>query len=232
MSRLQPLDPAALEPEQRALFEAITGGRRAKDREAGSLFYEDGSLIGPFNPWLHHPPIGQRAQRLGEVLRYQGTLAPRLREVAILTVAAEWRSQFEWWAHRRIALEVGLSEETIAAIKAGRSPEDGTEDEQLVYHFAAALLENRRVSTATYRATAQRLGESHHRRARLLARLLRARVDDSQCIRGADARRRAPTLRGPRRRIVSIGVVFPQTEIGLDADGDIDLIRACREMWA
>ena len=159
MSRLQPLDPAALEPEQRALFEAITGGRRAKDREAGSLFYEDGSLIGPFNPWLHHPPIGQRAQRLGEVLRYQGTLAPRLREVAILTVAAEWRSQFEWWAHRRIALEVGLSEETIAAIKAGRSPEDGTEDEQLVYHFAAALLENRRVSTATYRATAQRLGD-------------------------------------------------------------------------
>ena len=39
------------------------------------------------------------------------------RQVVILTVAAAWQSEFEWWAHVRIGRQVGLSDADIAAVR-------------------------------------------------------------------------------------------------------------------
>jgi len=49
-------------------------------------------------------------------LRFEGMLPAQLRELAILTVAAEWQAHFEWWAHERIARDIGLDETTIAGV--------------------------------------------------------------------------------------------------------------------
>ena len=38
-------------------------------------------------------------------------------EVAILVEAREWRAEFEWWAHVRLARRAGVSAEVIAAIE-------------------------------------------------------------------------------------------------------------------
>ncbi len=159
MARLKPLPLSKLDAEQRALVDAITKGKRSKGRPLENFLLEDGSLRGPFNAWLHAPRIGQPAQLLGECLRYRGQLPPRLRELAILTVAARWRADYEWWAHSRIARAEGLSEETIATIKAGRPPNGTDAEARIVHRFACELMETRRVSEQSYRDVANALGD-------------------------------------------------------------------------
>ena len=143
MARLKALPLSSLDPEQRALFDAITTGKRSKDRPLEDFLLGDGSPRGPFNAWLHAPNIGRPAQRLGESIRYRGRLPPRLRELAILTVAARWRADYEWWDHSRIARAEGLSDRTIAAIKDGKSPSEADAEARAVYGFASELMENR-----------------------------------------------------------------------------------------
>ncbi len=160
MARLKPLPLSNLDTEQRALFDAITKGDRSRGRPLEDFLLEDGSLRGPFNAWLHAPKIGQPAQLLGECLRYRGQLPPRLRELAILTVAARWRAEYEWWAHSRIAKAEGLSEEIIAAIKARRPPGGADAEALMVHRFACELMDTRRVSEQSYRDVAKALGDA------------------------------------------------------------------------
>lgn len=158
--RLKALAPAELDAEQRALFEAITRGRRSEGRELKDFLLDDGGLRGPFNAWLHAPHIGQPAQRLGEAIRYQTRLPATLRELAILTVAASWRTDYEWWAHSRIAQGAGLREEIIAALKEGTLPQAVSPEERVVHRFACEILKNKRVTDESYRETVALLGES------------------------------------------------------------------------
>lgn len=159
MARLEPLVPDGLDPEQQALFEAITTGKRSRDRSPNDFLLADGGLRGPFNPWLYAPGIGQPAHRLGEAVRYGTTLPPRLRELAILTVAAFWRADYEWWAHSRTGVDAGLAEKTIAAVKENRLPEDATADEKAVHRFACELLKKKRLTDDAYREALALLGE-------------------------------------------------------------------------
>ncbi len=159
MGRLAPLVPDSLNPEQRALFEAITTGQRSKGRSLDDFLLPDGELRGPFNPWLYATNIGHPAQRLGEAIRYQTDLPPKLRELAILAVAAFWRADYEWWAHSRIGRNAGLAEETIAALKEGKLPRDADADEKTVHKFAQELIAKKQLSDDTYREAAALLGD-------------------------------------------------------------------------
>ena len=86
-------------------------------------------------------------------------LPGRLREVAILTVAAHWRAQYEWWAHARIARREGLAVEAIAAIKNGNAP-TGTDGLAEVHGLVSELLRDRQLSDATYGAAHTLLGDA------------------------------------------------------------------------
>jgi 4-carboxymuconolactone decarboxylase len=46
--------------------------------------------------WMRNPEFARRGQTLGELLRYQTTLEPRLSELAILVCARHWTSHYEW----------------------------------------------------------------------------------------------------------------------------------------
>lgn len=118
MSRIPRLRPDQLHGAQRAVYEAIAGGPRATSG-AFSLIDEDGSLEGPFNAMLLHPPLGDALQQLGAAIRYQGRLPDRAREIAILVVAAHWQSAFEQYAHERVGLRIGLVDAELAALRAG-----------------------------------------------------------------------------------------------------------------
>jgi 4-carboxymuconolactone decarboxylase len=41
-----------------------------------------------------------RLQRLGEYLRYENALGPKLGEMVVLMTAREWTQQYEWDAHK------------------------------------------------------------------------------------------------------------------------------------
>ena len=98
-SRLALLPPAGLDDAQVALYDVIARGRRAGGESQFMLTHEDGSLTGPFNAMLYAPHLGQALQAVGEAIRFDSSIPPRGRELAILTVASHWRSDFEWYAH-------------------------------------------------------------------------------------------------------------------------------------
>jgi 4-carboxymuconolactone decarboxylase len=53
-------------------------------------------------------------------VRYDTGLDDRCREIAILAVAAHWRSDFEWYAHEAVGRSAGLDEAELAAVRDGR----------------------------------------------------------------------------------------------------------------
>lgn len=144
--RFEPLEWEGLAPEQKTMVNDLLSGTRT-------------SLGGPFNVLLRSPEMGNLAQKLGEQIRFRSSLPARLNEMAILMTAKWWSSQYEWYAHRPLAVSGGLNETVIDAIQAGRRPERMQPDEAAVYDFSTELRDRRRVSDATYRRAVDLLGE-------------------------------------------------------------------------
>jgi 4-carboxymuconolactone decarboxylase len=114
--------------------------------------------MGPFNAWVTAPGIGGRLAGLGAALRFASSLERRLLEVAIITVGARWQAEFEWWAHSRMALRHGVSQDAVDAIALGETPAL-PDDERVVYAVARQLVDNGRVDRATYDAAHELLGD-------------------------------------------------------------------------
>jgi len=146
MPRLGEIDRAKLTEEQSRVVEQIRSGPR-------------GGLAGPFWPLLRSPELADRAQKLGEQVRFNSTLPPRLFELAVLVTAQHWKAQFEWYAHAPLARKAGLGEDVIAALRAGTRPAFAAADEAAVYDFATELYARRRVGDAAYVAALAQLGE-------------------------------------------------------------------------
>ena len=144
--RFKPIAAEERTPEQRRLVESILAGPR-------------GSLGGPFPVLLNSPVLGERVQQLGAFIRYQNSLAPAMREFAILIVARHWTAQFEWYAHRQLALKEGLDPDIIDALAAGRKPVGLSAEGAAIYAFATELLARKEVSDTTFAAAREALGE-------------------------------------------------------------------------
>ena len=118
-----------------------------------------GALYGPFIPLIRSPELMDRAQRMGEYLRYHSAIGNKLSELVILIVSRQWTQQFEWDTHEPIALKVGISPETVKAIREGRRPTSLSEDEQIIYDVTNELDATKDLSDATYKRAVDRFGE-------------------------------------------------------------------------
>jgi len=138
-------------------LEAMTEAQRAaaNDLIAGPRK----GVKGPFIPLLRSPELMTRLQKVGEYLRFQSSLAPRISEFATLCVARAWSQQFEWVVHVPLALKAGTSKETIDAIREGRRPASMSLAEAVVYDFIAELLTTKGIAQATYDAVMSELGD-------------------------------------------------------------------------
>ncbi len=145
MSRVAEL-PDPLDDRQRRIYEQIKSGPRGRVR-------------GPLALWLYSPDIAERAQSLGEYLRYGSVFEPRLSELIILIVAAHYRCEFEWSVHAPIAEKNGVQATVIAALHLHQEPQFDDADEQLVHGFCAALLRANRVDDASFARFRERFGE-------------------------------------------------------------------------
>ena len=114
--RLPDLTPAELTDDQRAVHDRIASGPRAARPQHFPLVDASGALTGPFGVMVHEPALGLPLQELGSALRYATGLTDRVREIAILTVAAAAGSEFETYAHTRVGRAVGLADDEIAAL--------------------------------------------------------------------------------------------------------------------
>ena len=138
-------------------LEAMTEAQRAaaNDLIAGPRK----GVKGPFIPLLRSPELMTRLQKVGEYLRFQSSLAPRISEFSTLCVARAWSQQFEWVVHVPLALKAGTSKETIDAIREGRRPASMSLAEAVVYDFIAELLTTKGIAQATYDAVMSELGD-------------------------------------------------------------------------
>ncbi len=143
---MPPLPASELTPAQEAVVEELMTVRGIAPR-------------GPWVPLLRSPEVLTRARSMGDYLRYESVLPPRLSELVILLVAREWTQHYEWYAHRDIAIEAGLSTATVGAIAAGRYPDDLQEDEAVIYDFCIELMRTKEVSDANYARVLERFGE-------------------------------------------------------------------------
>jgi 4-carboxymuconolactone decarboxylase len=145
-------------PEQRAVADTIMKGPRVA---VGSPATAPGatSLASPFNVWNRRPELADRLQRIGEYIRFKSSLPPRLNEFAILIVAREWSSQYEWFAHHRLAMAGGLNPAVAEDLAQGRVPANMKPDEQAVYDFSMEMHTRHGVSDATFKRAVDILGE-------------------------------------------------------------------------
>ena len=116
-------------------------------------------ISGPFVPMLRSPEVMNRARAMGDYLRYQSSLPPRLSEFVILLTARRWTQQYEWHAHQPLAIQGGLRPEIVAAIAAGRRPGGMAEDEDAVYTLWDEIQRNQSVSDASYARAVGKVGE-------------------------------------------------------------------------
>jgi 4-carboxymuconolactone decarboxylase len=147
VSRLPPLTESDMSVQQRQVAADIAAGAR-------------GSYIGgPFEVWLRSPDMADRAQKLGEYIRYHTSLPARLTELAILITARVWTAQFEWRIHEGFALKSGLSKSVIDQLCVGKKPDFGSEDQALIYKFCVELYETKTISSPTYASALAMFGE-------------------------------------------------------------------------
>ncbi|MEU5988876.1 carboxymuconolactone decarboxylase family protein [Spirillospora sp. NPDC047418] len=160
-TRLPLLLPGSLTDEQRAVYEAVTGGPRAEGRTPPFGMADDiGRLHGPFNAMLYSPSVGLPLQDLGAALRFRTAFTKREREIATLVVAAHARSDYEWYAHERIGRRHGLTDAETDALRAGRAPLLGDVRERVVYEAARQLAAEGDLADAVFTEAVATLGRA------------------------------------------------------------------------
>src|SRR6201995_6180260 len=126
--RFPELTPETMTDEQRSIAEAIQSGPRG----AG--------LRGPFNALLRSPQLCDVVQRVGAYVRYGSSIPASLNELAICMAGRKWGAQYEFYAHRKLGIDAGLSPAILDAVALGQRPTAMSADETLVYEFASELL--------------------------------------------------------------------------------------------
>jgi 4-carboxymuconolactone decarboxylase len=144
--RLPPIPPGKLTDVQKKAIDEFKAARSV-------------DISGPFVAMLRSPEVMNRARAMGDYLRFRSSLPPRLSEFVILLTARRWTQQYEWNAHRPLALRGGLKADLVQAIADGRRPLAMAEDEDAIYTLWQEVQKNDGVSDATWSRAVAKIGE-------------------------------------------------------------------------
>lgn len=158
IGRLPHPTPGELDADQRAVYDQIVSGPRSSG--PFRLTDDEGRLHGPFNAMLVNPGIGLTVQRLGADIRYRSSLDAREREIAILALSHLRESDFEWYAHERVGLTVGLTAEELDALDAGRTPAWLSDRERVLLDATRAMITDRDLDDRLHAECLEHLGRT------------------------------------------------------------------------
>jgi 4-carboxymuconolactone decarboxylase len=147
VARIDDVKRETLTPRQQALYDDFL---RSRPRA---------TLTGPFAVLVHTPDIAEPADRLVNYYRDNPKIGRRLVELIILLAVREATVQYAWSVHEPHALQFGLTQATIDAIRARKRPDFEHDDERLVYDFVTELLANKTVSAATFERAKAAFGQ-------------------------------------------------------------------------
>ena len=140
MARIPYPDPARVPEKVRASYEKLS------------------PKLNVFRMLLGAPSCTRGFLHLGSQILGRQKLAPRLREIAILRVAALSGARYEWAQHVAIARECGLDDGEISAIEGGAAERLEPLERDLV-RFTDECVRDVRVSDPTFEALRRRLSD-------------------------------------------------------------------------
>ena len=142
--RIAPLSQAEMDPDALALCIAI--------RESVGVF-EHTVIPDYMLTMVKHPELFRCQMDMGTVL-FQGSIAPRERELAVLRVGWLTRAPYEWGQHVNIAKRYGLSDVEVERVTQGSSAEGWSAHEAAILRGVEELLGDHALSDATWAALA------------------------------------------------------------------------------
>ena len=146
LRRLPTLEYENMNQDQKDLHDEILSGPRTQ-------------IAGPLHTWFLNPSYGSLIEKVGAFCRYGTSLEPRLSELAIIIVARHWNADVEWFAHSKIALESGILQETIDAIKINKRPNFKIEDEALIYDITKSILDTKTLNNELFKLAENKMGK-------------------------------------------------------------------------
>jgi 4-carboxymuconolactone decarboxylase len=122
-------------------------------------------ITGPFIVLMNSSPdLAARFAHLGHYFHARGQadesiLSMRVRGFASLIGSRALNAPYEWSAWVNWALEAGVPQETVDAIREGRPPQNLTDEESLISDFCMQLISgNHRVSDKTFKTALDHFG--------------------------------------------------------------------------
>jgi 4-carboxymuconolactone decarboxylase len=105
------------------------------------------------------PEMAQKLEALRLCLRDEASLPQKLQELVMISVAREMSCAFIWYAHAAAARQAGVRDDIVDSIREKRALTNLAAEEQAVVDFTRELLQNRKVSQATFDAATARFGQ-------------------------------------------------------------------------
>jgi 4-carboxymuconolactone decarboxylase len=124
-------------------------GQRAYDR-ANTPGKTIVGLRGPAGIHLYSTKTVEAHTTMNHYLRHEAGFDPKVREVAILTVAREMDSRFEWAAHEPEALQVGVPQTVVDAIKHRKSTAGLSELDAAIIEFGRQAVGKHKVTSEAF----------------------------------------------------------------------------------
>jgi len=129
--------------------EAVHAALRMMPEERRNLSAA-GNAIGTF---VNHPELTRSYLTFSFYLLTRSTVAPRLRELAVLRVAHLANCAYEWDEHVTIGKREGLSDDDIAALQRGEADDDF---DRTILAAVDELVEQTKISDATWAALGEK----------------------------------------------------------------------------
>ena len=146
MARVRYIEREDLPAEHRHVYDEIAASR--------------GGVQPNYKTLLNSPMGASRMAALGGYVRFETSLPARTKVLAALTAAREADGDYVWTVNEPQARSAGVSQDVIDAIRERRTPQGLAPEDASTVQFATELLQQHRVSDATFRAVQQRLGDA------------------------------------------------------------------------
>jgi 4-carboxymuconolactone decarboxylase len=110
-----------------------------------------------FRVLLHHPELAKRINDLLMTLLFKSKLDHRLRELVIMRIGWATGSVYEWTQHWRVALQLGVPEDAVLAVRDWRAWPDWSDADRAVLAATDETLEHGTISAETWTACTKAL---------------------------------------------------------------------------
>ena len=96
--------------------------------------------MGPWNPWLHDPGIGNAIRDFTPAMTANALLPDNVRQVAILVVGARFDAAYEIYRQIAVAEKEAMKAERLTTLVANLKPNDLSAEERVAFDFAYPLV--------------------------------------------------------------------------------------------